>query len=340
MFLKKIPWVGEGSKYADYHVFGGGVMNQHRWENKITQWIQDDRNIDNKLSEPFVQFFTLVFENTSCPAKAWFGIHGNTISLVVGGIFLAAIIKSGNNKGIWLLLQDTPEIDGWKSWQTKSTKFASKPLKWFHTSALDKVYGVLGNSEIWHSYKIASKRILDFPVVASDRDKVQISRKKERLSKIYAYPKNPFDEIDEYKNESSYTELNETERQAVIQSRIGQGKFRTDLINYWNGCAVTGCKRFDILRASHIKPWSKATNEERLDKYNGLLLVPNLDVVFDAGYISFGDDGTIIISHFLIKEDQDMLGIHQKLIITRVTEQHVKYLQYHRNHLFKGNSFL
>ncbi len=111
-------------------------MNQHRWENKITQWIQDDRNIDNKLSEPFVQFFTLVFENTSCPAKACFGIHGNTKSLVVGGIFLAAIIKSGNNKGIWLLLQYPPEIDGWKSWETKSTKSTPKPLKWLYTSEL------------------------------------------------------------------------------------------------------------------------------------------------------------------------------------------------------------
>lgn len=67
----------------------------------------------------------------------------------------------------------------------------------------------------------------------------------------------------------SYENLPETTREAVIQSRIGQGLFRTDLIEFWQGCSVTDCKHIELLRASHIKPWRDSSNAERLDTYNG-----------------------------------------------------------------------
>lgn len=145
---------------------------------------------------------------------------------------------------------------------------------------------------------------------------------------------NPLEEIENYR--SSYEGLKETERQQVIQSRIGQGKFRSDLEQYWGRCAVTGCQRVEILRASHIKPWREANNKERLDVYNGLLLVPNLDVTFDAGFISFDDDGKIMISRYLNEDDQIKIGIHPNLGISGITEQHIKYLQYHRKHIFRN----
>lgn len=73
--------------------------------------------------------------------------------------------------------------------------------------------------------------------------------------------------------------LNETEKTSLINARIGQGKYRKDLINLWGGCSVTGYEDYKMLVASHIKPWSFSTNSERLDKFNGLLLLPNLDKV-------------------------------------------------------------
>jgi 5-methylcytosine-specific restriction protein A len=61
---------------------------------------------------------------------------------------------------------------------------------------------------------------------------------------------NPIREIEEY--HSTYQDLPETEREMIVQSRIGQGRFRTEVINYWSGCAVTSCQRIELLRASHI----------------------------------------------------------------------------------------
>ena len=143
---------------------------------------------------------------------------------------------------------------------------------------------------------------------------------------------NPLDEIEKYK--SSYDSLAVTERQTVILSRIGQGKFREDLLLYWGGkCAVTGCQMENMLLASHIKPWRVASNQERLDIYNGLLLIPNLDAAFDAGLISFENDGKIMISH-LLENKKNSLGIHPNLRIYKLQTQHKKYLQFHRKNIF------
>lgn len=135
----------------------------------------------------------------------------------------------------------------------------------------------------------------------------------------------------------SYQELNETEREAIISSRIGQGLYRANLIEYWKGCAVTGCKNLDILIASHIKPWKNCSNEERLDTHNGLLLVPNLDKLFDKGLVTFQDSGEIQISSKLSNDDLAKLNINPFLRIRReLSPKQQHYLHYHRKEKFKS----
>lgn len=144
---------------------------------------------------------------------------------------------------------------------------------------------------------------------------------------------NPIREIQEFTYQ--YQNLSKTVRESVVQSRIGQGKFRTELIQYWKGCAVTNCQTLEVLRASHIKPWRNSNNKERLDVYNGLLLSPTLDAVFDNGLISFADNGKIITSGFLPENDRLKLKIDTDMRIARVEQQHLDYLKYHRVHVFK-----
>lgn len=133
------------------------------------------------------------------------------------------------------------------------------------------------------------------------------------------------DDIEKVKKDNSTTE---TEKESLVKSRLGQGSFRNDLIDYWNGCAVTGYKSGNLLIASHIKPWRSSDNSERLDKFNGFPLIPNLDKAFDKGFISFKKNGQIIISELLQKPE--LLGIKSDLSI-KVSEQHQQYLEYHRD---------
>lgn len=123
-----------------------------------------------------------------------------------------------------------------------------------------------------------------------------------------------------------------TEKESLIKARIGQGNFRNTLIEYWNACSVTNYQYTEILIASHIKPWKDSTNEERLDVYNGLLLLPNIDKLFDKGYISFDVKGKIMLSKAI--SNYDSLGIDKTMKI-KLDEKHHKYLEFHRESVFK-----
>lgn len=130
--------------------------------------------------------------------------------------------------------------------------------------------------------------------------------------------------------------LGETTRDAFVKHRIGQSKFREYLATYWQGCSVTGCKQIEVLIASHVKPWRDSDDKERLDKFNGLLLTPNLDKCFDNYLISFETDGSIIISDKLTDETRALFGITQNLSLQRVAPQHVKYLTHHRDRFYSS----
>ena len=133
-------------------------------------------------------------------------------------------------------------------------------------------------------------------------------------------------EIEEVENDTFITN---TERTAIIKSRVGQGDFREKLIAFWKGCSISGCQLTDILVASHIKPWRVANNQERLDTYNGLLLLPNFDKLFDKGYISSDTKGKIVFSNFFPESDRTLLQIKKDTHLVLVSDKHKPYLLYH-----------
>lgn len=127
-------------------------------------------------------------------------------------------------------------------------------------------------------------------------------------------------------------ELSETEKSQLVSTRVGQGRFRQKLINYWGRCAITGYRDPTLLIASHIKPWRVASNKERLDLHNGLLLLPNLDKAFDSGFITFQSAGNINISPML--ETPDQLGVTKGMKI-QLAPEHQSYMEYHRENVFR-----
>ncbi|WP_189347237.1 HNH endonuclease signature motif containing protein [Mesorhizobium sp. M4A.F.Ca.ET.090.04.2.1] len=124
-----------------------------------------------------------------------------------------------------------------------------------------------------------------------------------------------------------------TTRQAIIQARVGQGQFRKDLLDLWGSkCCATGLDIPDLLVASHIHPWSAASDVEKLDKFNGLLLSPAFDAAFDKGLISLADDGTWINSGNLSPEQLERAGLAnlETCRVSMLTKDHAKYLRLHR----------
>ena len=122
----------------------------------------------------------------------------------------------------------------------------------------------------------------------------------------------------------------ETERRGLVTSRVGQGYYRQQIIDRWEGtCPITGVSIPSLLIASHIVPWSQSNNEEKLDVINGILLSPNFDAHFDRQLISFENDGSILISNNVPQADRDALGVSEAIKIS-VTEGMLPYLERHR----------
>lgn len=129
--------------------------------------------------------------------------------------------------------------------------------------------------------------------------------------------------------------LSETERTAVIKARVGQANFRKALITKWQACPVTGCTFVGVLRASHIKPWSESSSEERLDPNNGVLLTPNLDLLFDLGFITFDEKGELVCATALAEAERPhLLPKELKKVVFNAAQ--LSYLSYHRTHVFLG----
>ena len=89
-----------------------------------------------------------------------------------------------------------------------------------------------------------------------------------------------------------------TEAERLVVQRVGQDLFRSAFLDYWQSrCCVTALVVTSLLMASHIKPWAKCeSDDERLDVFNGLLLAPHLDALFVGGWISFSEQGGMLVS--------------------------------------------
>lgn len=136
--------------------------------------------------------------------------------------------------------------------------------------------------------------------------------------------------------------LLETDRQAIVLARRGQGLFKKRVMRIEHACRITGVNREEHLRASHCKPWRDATNEERLDGENGLLLTPSIDHLFDRGFIAFEDSGEVIVSPVAHRQSLVQMGIDPKSppSVGTFSAGQRRYLEFHRENVLLRSSFL
>lgn len=213
----------------------------------------------------------------------------------------------GRGRSVWLSSKQTPAITGLYRLGAQVVR------RWGATTAVKP----LVEAAIRHAGSAAHKTS-----PGSSRDKPQVSAA--TLAAMLTV---------------DMAKLGATEREALVRRRVGQALFRDALLDLWNGrCAVSGLDVPELLRASHAKPWAEcASDAERLDPFNGLLLAPHLDALFDRGYLTFDERGTAIWSAALPEEACAALGFADSTFVLRwIDPRHESYLEYHRAHIFRG----
>jgi putative restriction endonuclease len=127
--------------------------------------------------------------------------------------------------------------------------------------------------------------------------------------------------------------VQETDREAIIRARRGQGLFKQRVMRIERRCRITGVSNLSHLLASHCKPWRDSSNEERLNGENGLLLTPSIDHLFDRGFIGFENSGNIIISPVAHRPSLQRMGVETERLVNvgTFTEGQRHFLEFHRN---------
>ena len=135
------------------------------------------------------------------------------------------------------------------------------------------------------------------------------------------------------------TQLSITAKTQLVEARRGQGKFRELLLEREIRCRVTGVDKQEHLIASHIKPWRSSSDRERLDPENGFMLTPSIDHLFDKGFISFENNGSIVLADVSDRKSMEKFGVigaDAPDNIGNLSDGQKTYLNWHRESLFLG----
>lgn len=143
-----------------------------------------------------------------------------------------------------------------------------------------------------------------------------------------------FDDESKVISEIESSNMAGVEKEALVKARVNQVVFRDKLLRKYSQCCLCGVSNSACLIASHIKPWAESKASEKLDIENGLLLCPNHDKLFDGGWISFDNDGNILISNALQQNEKIFMNVRDDMKI-RLTEKNKQYMKYHRDNIYK-----
>ena len=124
-------------------------------------------------------------------------------------------------------------------------------------------------------------------------------------------------------------------QQADSKQRKKQVKYREELYNVFHHCPFTHIDEFRLLIASHIKPYAVSTQKEQSDPNNGIMLSPLYDKLFDKGFISFDENGNLLVSDWLSPQNKERISFNYSLEDLFLNDQRKKYLKYHRENVFK-----
>lgn len=136
-------------------------------------------------------------------------------------------------------------------------------------------------------------------------------------------------EFNDYSIENRKIEINSRQKQSLFRKKV--------MNNFSNRCCISSITESNMLRASHIIPWSHRI-DCRLDPSNGLCLSVTYDHLFDQGFIGFGDSLKVVITpeykRFSLPLQKILEDIRDRQAeYPKVHKINQEYLVYHRENI-------
>lgn len=260
-------------------------MNNANWQARTQIWLESCKKYINNETKPFViEFFTYVL--LAVPErhhdKFWFGTNNSAVNIVIGGIALATIAKSGSDKGVWLLVSQEIQVPHAQCKRCKLTNHLPNPLYWLHFTDVNKMTHFLETEEIWEYVYDAALRLPDIKRAANRYTDQQ--RREQHKVTVAECLNSPTDTFPSSQPSDILTVNAIKQRYANITYRVGQKAFRIHALDkFQHTCVITGCKVSEVLEAAHITPLHITKNHE---ENNCLLLRADIHKLFDIEQIT------------------------------------------------------
>ncbi len=231
-----------------------------------------------------------------------------------------------------------------EDWQVYKNKLAHLQNEEYFTiySALgekDSIrYYIRSNDDVWEYFREIMLPVISYISILKIKDESENIFFLFRPTLNYFYNKNyhPAKIREEEEKIEQDTHISKEKKEQLVQARRGQGEYRKKLLEEKSECVITRVNDERLLIASHIKPWAISNEIEKVDHYNGLALTPTYDRMFDQGFISFSDEGIIMISPYISPLNLKKLNLipNKKYEIPNINRR-TKYLSHHRDNIFK-----
>ncbi len=155
---------------------------------------------------------------------------------------------------------------------------------------------------------------------------------------VLHYGQKPLNRFEAYA-EAIASEPEKKKQVEIRKAREGQGKYREQLLEQCRFCPITMISDERLLIASHIKPWAASEKSEKIDPYNGYMLSPMFDKLFDKGFITFTENRHVILSDFISAFTWKQIGLKNDTFIKALPmdDKRIQYLEFHHQSVFKGS---
>ena len=142
----------------------------------------------------------------------------------------------------------------------------------------------------------------------------------------------------EKESEKKISKKQAEQEREIRRARDGQGRYRELLLEQCRFCPFTMIADERLLIASHIKPWAASELEEKTDPYNGYILSPLYDRLFDRGFITFTPERHVILSEFISPFTWKQINLKNDTFVKALPmdDKRIAYLTFHHQSVFKG----
>lgn len=143
--------------------------------------------------------------------------------------------------------------------------------------------------------------------------------------------------VEQEEEEITDSTLPKREKSNIRQARVWQWDYRRKLLEQMPNCPITWVSDERFLIASHIKPWAKSNDKERIDPFNGFMFTPNIDRLFDQWFITFNKEQQMLISPWVSPMNKKRLWIidEKEYPLLQIRWKRADYLNFHRSNIFK-----